>query len=171
MNMERRLSNKELDRELSKVQFSSNIHQATWDKISNQVWFRQYARGSSVALKKITKKIKDGIKKNKYTTSDLSKPVSGFEKPSKIKKKKKTSKGEKKLKKETEKLQKKTKRTVKEPEKVIKQDKRKKRVVERAQTEKAPSGRAYSKTELREGKGSKRSREWRKRNGIDENDF
>lgn len=44
----------------------SNNQKEFLKNISNQVWFKQYSKESKEALKKITAKVKKGIKKNKY---------------------------------------------------------------------------------------------------------
>lgn len=170
--VERKLSNKELNDELKNVSFRSKEKQNIFEQISEQTWFRQYAKGSKDACKKIIKKVKKGINHGKYTYAikEIESDVRGTtkEKKQKVKPKQKiTKKEETKLKQQ----KKKTEKKIKEPKKVIRNDNRKKKQIEKMQKDTAPSGRKYSATEIREGKGSARAAAWRKRNKINENDW
>ena len=153
-DVERQLSNKELDSELSKVTFRSLKSQKIFKEISSQTWFRQYAKGSRGQLKKITEKVKKGIRHGKYSYMSL---MTGTpEQPRGTTKKPKKTKAEKKI----EQKQAKIKKTgVRKQREKIKQEERR-----------APSGRKYSYTEIHEGLRSKRAKEWRKKQGISEKD-
>jgi len=158
--VERQLSNKEIDAELAKVQFSKERHAQLFYFNTEQTWFRQYGSGSKSALNKIIKKVKNGIKHDKYGNSPLTTLDDGwkrFVKPKPTKAKKKLAKTQKKLvteqKKTTKKQTRKTREKIKQTERV------------------APSGRKYSPTEIREGVGSKRAIAYREKHGVDKNDW
>jgi hypothetical protein len=157
--MSPKLKNSEIDSAVIRAQADLSLSQGRQlNKISDKTWFRQYAKQSKENLKKILKKVKKGLKHGDYTYA--SKPEfdeRGFIEP-KVKKGKKVKKAQKK---EVvpKKQEKKQKLTRKEREQV-------KRTVRRA-----PSGRVYSPTEIREGVGSKRAQEWRAKNKIDVKDF
>jgi hypothetical protein len=161
-SVERRLSNKELDRELSKVVFRNKNQQEIFNQIKETTWFRQYAKGSMDAKNKIIKKVKAGIRHGKFTyaSKQLDEESRGFIES----RKKKKSTGQKKLEKTQKKIQ--SEQTQKK-----KKVSRKQREQIKIQERKAPSGRVYSKTEIHEGVKSKRAKEWRKKNNIEEKDY
>ena len=139
---------------------------------SGKTWFRQYAKKSKENLKKITEKVKKGIKHGKYTydSKDSVGGDRGFVKP-KIKKEKKQKTGKKKAtgkKKVSTTTKQGVKRKVEMPKKM---SKRKEKEIARRIVERAPSGRKYDDVELHEGLGSKRATEWRINHGIPADDF
>jgi len=158
--VEKRLTNKELDRELSKVKFRNKKQEDIFKQISEQTWFRQYAKGSDIAKNKIIKKVKAGIRHGKFTyaSKQLDEESRGF-----IEGKKK-SKGKQRIEKAQKKIAK---------EQKVKKEKvsRKRREQIKIQERKAPSGRVYSKTEIHEGIKSKRASAYRKAHGIKETDY
>lgn len=121
---------------------------------SEQTWFRQYAKKSKEHLIKITKTVKKQIKENKGNYySEHRKPQEdrrGFIAP-----------------KQKKRITKKQMHTQIKKEKLTRKEKQE---VERI-TRRAPSGRVYSPTEIREGVGSKRSMEYRERKGILKSDY
>jgi hypothetical protein len=157
---ERRLSHKDLDKQLSKVQFKDEDSAKLFYHLSGQNWFVQYARGSNAAANKIIKKVKSGIEHKQYTDTNMAQLDDGWKRYYKPPKK---SSAKKKLEKEQTKI-------VKEETKKSKKVNRKQREKVKAQERKAPSGRAYSNTEIHEGINSKRAKEWRKKNKIKESD-
>ena len=134
---------------------------------AGKTWFRQYAKKSKENLKKITEKVKKGIKHGKYTydSKDSVGGDRGFVKP-KIKKEKKQKAGKKKTS---------GKKKVAGKKKVVSAPKKKVvrtfRESEKQKSRVAPSGRQYSKTEIHEGINSKRAKAWREKNGIRADDF
>lgn len=146
--VERKLSNKQLDAELQKVKFKSASDKANFEQVSRQTWFRQYAKGSKAALVKITKKVKRGIRHGKYTYMQL---TTGDASRGTVKKMKRPQVN-KQLEKTMKKISRKQRENIKQKEK------------------RAPSGRKYSYTEIHEGIHSKRAKEWRKKNKISEKD-
>ena len=156
-----RLTNEDLDRKLnSSSKNLSSEQKQIFNKIASKTWFRQYAKRSKENLNKIVEKVKKGVKHGKYTyESGFIEEGRGFILPKVKKSKKKQEPKTKNVKVQTQTSKKKT------------NVKRKQRVVERQKKEIAPSGRQYSATELREGKGSKRAREWRVKHGIPEGDY
>lgn len=155
-----RINNEMIDKKIQSSGKGLNEQQKLiLEKVSEKTWFRQYAKKSKDNLNKIVEKVKDGIKHGKYTyeTKLIDNAPKDFIMP---KPKKKTT-----VKKKTTGKKKAT------GKKKVTYAKRKQKIIEKKKKEFAPSGRQYSATELREGKGSKRAREWRIRNGIPEGDF
>ena len=118
------------------------------------------SKGSRFATAKIIKKVKDGIKHNKYGDTGLSQLDDGWKRYYKPPKK---SKGQKQLEKDQTKI-------VKAETKKSKIADRKQREHVKKQERKAPSGRVYSSTEIHEGINSKRAQAYRKKHGIPESD-
>ena len=79
------------------------------NNVSDLTWFRQYAKKSKLNLRKITARIKKGIKQGKYNTSNLGE-IGGGEKAFKLPKPKK-EKGEKKKQAKQPKIKPENKRT------------------------------------------------------------
>jgi hypothetical protein len=69
--VERQLSNQQIDLELSKVKFTNDNFAKQFHHQTQQTWFREYGKGSITMLKKITAKVKRGIKHNRYGESGL----------------------------------------------------------------------------------------------------
>lgn len=94
------LSDKTIDNKIKlEMQNLSGNKREQFKKISEQAWFRSYARKSKEQLAKITKKVKAGIKHKKYNTSQnmiLAEEEKQFEKP-KIKKEKEIKKEHQKI--------------------------------------------------------------------------
>lgn len=155
--VERQLSNQEIDEELSKIQFRTNKQAKLFYFNTQQTWFRQYAKGSNEALKKITAKVKKGVIHQKYGNSPLTTLDDGWKRFVKPKPKKKLVKAQKKL--------------VEQQKKTTEKKTRKKRATVKKTERRAPSGREYSDTEIREGVGSKRAQEYRKKHGIKKGDW
>lgn len=161
----------EIDKAVKRA--SKNLSRDKQTELFNQtdkVWFRQYAKKSKEQLSKILKKVKKGVMAGKYKSpkniedGDEDKEHYGFEMPKQKKEIKKKKKSVEKKKKEP--VEKK-KKLVKKKVKLTRAEKVKKAQIIR----RAPSGRVYSATELREGVGSKRAIAYRKSKNIDVKDF
>lgn len=156
-SIERQLSNKEIDGELGKIKFRSEKQAKLFYFNTQQTWFRQYAKGSKAALAKIAKKVKSGIIHQKYGNSPLTTLDDGWKRFVKPKPQKKLKATKKKIVEQQKKVK-------------VKSDKKQRQKVK--QTERrAPSGRAYSSTEIREGIGSKRASAYREKHGIKKEDW
>ena len=160
-NVERRLSNKEIDEHLGQVKFTKENEAKQFYHLTEQNWFRQYGKGSSAALKKITAKVKKGIKQNKYGGSGQDTLDTGWKK---FMKQKPVTKKQKKIVKEKKKV-------TKDQTVIITKASRKEREQVKKKERKAPSGREYSNTEIHEGVGSKRAVAYRKGHKIKKNDW
>ena len=131
--------------------------------VSEQMWFRGYAKKSKKQLNKLLKKVKAGVKEGKYGTSPkFDTPTQGYEKPreqqyEKPKVKAKPKRREKKVR-------------IEKP-KTGKAKIRRDKLTAQSIIMRAPSGRKYSMTELREGVGSKRAKQYREKHNIDINDY
>lgn len=154
----KKINDWQLDIFLANVKFKNPEQQKSFDEVSKNTWFRQYAKKSKTARNKITAKVKQGIKHGKYTYNSGSPEVRGFIMP-------KPKKAEK---------QKKITKEVKPKNKIVKKKgsiTRKEREQIKQTIYRSPSGRIYSKSEIREGLGSKRAIAYRRAHGIPENDY
>lgn len=187
-----RQSDEDIDAEVEKYkQTLTATQREAFDRISGTVGTRAYAKISKGNMTRALKKIKKNVQKAYPGDSD----VSGFEKPEggetstgfdMPKEKGEKEEGKKGKGKKGKGKKRKTKKVVlsqsakdkgvvlgklqNQPQ-LPRKVKRKMKVEKRKQEERAPSGREYSRTELREGLGSKRAFEWRKSHGVATNDF
>lgn len=163
-----KLTDEEIDEkvEVYKKGLTASQRQA-FDDISSNTGTRSYVSKSKKNLTKAFNKIKKNVQK--AYPSDGS--PSGFEKPDKGADKKPFDlpkpKSEKKPKAEKKPVEGKLQNKPAVPKKI----RRKLTLEKKKETLKAPSGRKYSPTELREGLGSKRAKEWRKKNKIPAKDY
>lgn len=118
---------------------------------SKETWFRQYVKDSNLHLKKLTKTVKKQIKQY-YNKKGMREDKRGLISDKKIRK----GVTKKEMKDKVEKSQKLT---------------RKEKEIIKLRYTRAPSGRAYSETEIHEGKGSKRAQEWRIKHGLSRHDY
>jgi hypothetical protein len=90
MGKNKKLADDELDFILAQTHFKDSTKQEKWNDVSNQTWFRQYAKKSKDNLRRIRAKVKKGIIHDKFNTSPKlgEEPNRGFEMP-----KQKKSKG------------------------------------------------------------------------------
>lgn len=161
--VERMLSNEQINTELSKVQFTNENYAKQFDHVTNQVWFREYAKGSRTMLNKITAKVKRGIKHNKYGETGLNTLDEGWKRFLKPKYRPEAKKAFENTKEQTQIIN-------EQKEGTNKNQRRKEREQEILKTQ-APSGRVYSYTEAHEGITSKRAKEWRRKHDIPEDDI
>jgi hypothetical protein len=161
--VERQLSNDQIDLELAKVQFNNENFAKQFHHQTQQTWFREYGKGSKNMLKKITAKVKHGIKHNKYGESGLNTLDEGWKQFLKPKYKPQAQQSFNNTKEQTQLIN-------DQKEGSNKNQRRKGRENEIMQA-RAPSGRVYSYTEAHEGITSKRAKEWRKKHDIDESDI
>lgn len=164
MAIERQLSNDDIDEELGKVQFSNENYAKQFDHITQQTWFRQYGKGSKSMLRRITAKVKSGIKHDKYGETGLDTLDSGWKRYLKTKQTKKVYESEKQVSQganmqQRSLVQNNTKLTRKEAEQIKRNYGR------------APSGRELLYDEVHEGAGSKRAFAARERAGYAPNDY
>lgn len=163
-----KLNDDEIDKKV--IEYTKTLtdtQKEAFNRIAGTTGTRSYVKKSNSNLKKAFSKIKKNVQKAYPKEGDSS----GFEKPDKEESRDfelpKPKKEKKPVEKKLDVVLGKKQTQPQLPKKI----KRKLTVEKKKQELKAPSGREYSRIELREGLGSKRAKEWRKKNKIPVNDF